>query len=283
MEVVMSEKRKPKRGKPALDALSREYVDTVFGITYSKNIRVIPEGKAGEYQVEDDIDIDGGFIYQQLLKGGELVADNHPDHLDRHKAFLKAARGHVLISGLGLGDSLHQLLQKPEVESVTVVEKSHEIIELVAPAFDGERVYFLEEDIFNVEVDKGEFDVIYHTIWNKPSEVSLEDRDGLQARFAGRCAWHGFVFSPGRGGVRKGAGRKSGVKVGHIKSKSERRDHRKGVRFTEQEHQLIKKACEVSGLSESAVIQRGAVIAAKRILQDSAVLKDPELKSILTS
>jgi len=278
----MSDKRKSKRGKPALDALSREYVDTVFGITYSKDIRVIPEGQAGEYQVKDDIDLDGGFIYQQLFKGNELVTDNHPDHLDRHKVFLKAARGHVLVSGLGLGDSLHQLLQKPEVESVTVVEKSHEIIGLVAPAFDGERVDILEEDIFDVEVDKGEFDVIYHAIWNWPVEVSLEDRDELQARFARRCAWHGFVFSPGRGGVRKGAGRKRGVKVGHVKPKSERREHRKGVRFTEQEHQLIKKACEVSGLSESAVIQRGAVIAAKRILQDSAVLKDPELKSILT-
>jgi hypothetical protein len=282
--MTTTSKKKKRGATPALNALARDYIETVFGYTYSKDIRVIPEGERGGYQVKDSVDAKEEVLYQELLKDGELIADNHPGHVDRHRHFLKAAQGHVLISGLWLGDSLHQVLQNPEVKSVTVIEKSQEIIELVAPAFkDDGRVEFLNEDIFEVEVDAGDFDVIYHAIWNRKEDITQEVKEMLDDRFADRCDWHGFVFSPGRGGTRKGAGRKKGVPIGPTKSSSEKREHRTAVRFTEHEYQLIAKACEVSGLTESAVIQRGAVIAAKMILKDSAVLKDPELKSILTS
>jgi hypothetical protein len=56
---------------------------------------------------------------------------------------------------------------------------------------------------------------------------------------------------------------------------------RKGVRFTNLEYKLISKACEIADLPESTVIQRGAVEEAKRMLQQSAILKDPEIKALL--
>jgi hypothetical protein len=262
-----------------------EYLSEVFGVEYCRTNRIIPEGAAGKFQVEDEIDIDQQFIYQQLLLGDTPIADNHPDHLDRHKHFLKAARGRVLISGLGLGDSLHQVLQKEEVEIVTVVEKHQEVIDLVTPAFSDElasgRVTFVQGDIFQFYVGEGEYDVIYHAIWNDKKGISASDRTALEKRFADRCDWHGFVFSPGRGGARPGAGRPTGTATGPTKSAKERRDIRKGVRFTDLEYKLITKACEAADVPESTVIQRGAVAEARRILQQSAVLKDPEIKALL--
>ena len=269
----------------ALEAAQVEYLSEVFGVEYCRINRIIPESAAGKFRVEDEIDINRQIIYQELLLGDTTIADNHPDHLDRHQHFLKAAKGNVLISGLGLGDSLHQVLQNADVEAVTVVEQYQEVIDLVSPAFAEElasgRVTLVQGDIFHFYVGEGEYDIIYHAIWNEKKDISTKDRAALEARFAGRCEWHGIVFSPGRGGARHGAGRPVGTATGPTKSEKERRDIRKGVRFTEIEYKIITKACEAADISESAVIQRGAVEEARRILQKSAIAKDPELKALL--
>jgi len=56
-----------------------------------------------------------------------------PPHWRAMKGYAQAARGHVLVAGLGLGLVLWALADNPTVESITVVERSHDVISLVAP------------------------------------------------------------------------------------------------------------------------------------------------------
>lgn len=70
---------------------------------------------------KDAIDVDIG-IFQRLLKDGIPQKSNHPDSLNVHADFLKRATGRILISGLGLGESLHEVLKKPDVTFVRIIE-----------------------------------------------------------------------------------------------------------------------------------------------------------------
>lgn len=60
-----------------------------------------------------------------------VVMSDTPMEMFQHLRFWKAAHGRVLIAGLGLGMIATALLKKPEVESVLVIEKSADVIELV--------------------------------------------------------------------------------------------------------------------------------------------------------
>jgi hypothetical protein len=63
------------------------------------------------------------------------VMTNRLDHLDPMLELVAQARGDVLLSGLGIGCALHALLAIPEVDTITVVEKSADVIGIISPAF----------------------------------------------------------------------------------------------------------------------------------------------------
>ncbi len=271
-----------------LKDLQREYVSSMFGISYSDDILVIPEGTSGPFEVKDDIDIDNNYIFQTLHHKGAVVSDNNPASLDRHRHFLRNAKGRILISGLGLGSSLYEIIKSPEVEHVTIVEKEKHIIELVQPAFDAyaNKVKIIQGDIFKYRPKKKEaYDLVYHAIWNEKKDITPAVRATLTAIFEGHCTWQGFVFFSGKGGPRRGSGRKPGKKIGPIKPPKEKRTVRKGIRYTPDEYRLLQKASEISGNSESAIAQQGAVRESLRIVQDLAVRKgimsDRELRAII--
>lgn len=85
---------------------------------------------------------------------------------------IPAARGRVLVLGLGLGYYPFMILQNPEVESITVVEKSPEIIRLfkesLLPSFPKkEKIRVVEADAFDFLEDtpNGRYDFCYADIW----------------------------------------------------------------------------------------------------------------------
>jgi hypothetical protein len=60
-----------------------------------------------------------------------------PDERRWNLPIVEAARGDVLIGGLGLGMILHPILKKPEVVSVTVLENNEDVAALVLPSLEG--------------------------------------------------------------------------------------------------------------------------------------------------
>jgi hypothetical protein len=255
----------------------------VFGVDYSQNITRIQEGIAGNFEVKDAVDIKLSIIYQQLLQNGAPIADNHPKNLSRHQHFLRRARGRILISGLGLGETLFKLLEQEDVELIRVIEKHQGIIDLVKPAVNDQRVNLIRADIFDYTPGAGDhYDFVYHSIWNTKKAAKAAERNALQEVFDAHCDWQGFVFFPGKGGPRSNAGRKKGVKIGHIKDPAIQRVVRKGVRFTPDEMELITLAANAAGMTESAVMQAGAVNEAKRLLRDVAAVKDPSVRELLS-
>ena len=253
-----------------LETLTREYASTVFGIEYRKDIQNIPEGKSGDYRVIDDINIDENYIFQSIYRNDTLVASNDPRKAYAHRFFLEKANGRILISGLGLGDSLFQVLKNPNVDFVLVIESEPDIINLVAPSFskhsEAGRVKIINEDIFKYQPTE-HFDCIYHAIWNdeKETRAAISDRKKLKERFEPYCDWQGFIYLSPRGGSRKGAGRSVGS-TGPYKPKDKTRTIKKGIRYNPKEMELIKQACILSGKTESEIAVNGALKEAIRII-----------------
>lgn len=271
---------------PEFKALQREYGREIFGVDYPEGAPHIPEVTVGDFITDEAIDIERRIIYTKLLHKGKEVANNHPDTMKRHRAFLSKAYGSVLVTGLGLGETLFELIKNPKVEYIKVLEKHYEVIHIIGQLVTGcgDRVEIVECDAFNyVPSARGEhFDFVYHAIWNDRSEVDQAQIDRLKKVFSGLAGWHGFVFDTKHGGVRRGAGRKKGVRIGPIKDPMEQRTVRKGIRFTEKEGILLSKAAEVANIKESIIMQRGAIAEAKRLLRDVAAMSDPEIRQILS-
>ena len=83
-------------------------------------------GRPSEYVPE-------GKYVRLEVKRGLMMTDTRMEQLT-NMAAVRAARGDVLIAGLGIGMVLIPILKKPEVKSVIVIEKYQDVIDLVMPA-----------------------------------------------------------------------------------------------------------------------------------------------------
>ena len=95
-----------------------------------------------------------------------------PSEILSMHADIAAARGKVLVLGLGLGYYPFMISGKTEVEEITVVERSPEIVKLfeehLRPQFPfGFRIETAECDAFDYlnDVEPGEFDFVYCDLW----------------------------------------------------------------------------------------------------------------------
>lgn len=122
-----------------------------------------------------------------MLKGGELVMHDFPGELNKHLHFMRQARGDVLITGLGLGCVARGCLANPRVDTVTVIEKSEDVLKLVAPympikgsnlppALGGPRLNIIHDDaVVWCRKNTQRFDCAWHDLW-----VPQEDDPHLQ-------------------------------------------------------------------------------------------------------
>lgn len=106
------------------------------------------------------------------------MMSDHPCESESNLAFLQAARGRVLVVGLGLGYILLPLLQDPAIVSIDVVELDPDIIAKVGAVL-------LEQDARGIlrlhqgELEswpigrEGEWDTIYLDVW---FQVGTEER-----------------------------------------------------------------------------------------------------------
>ena len=125
--------------------------------------------------------------YVRLTVGGELVMSDTPMERYTNKEFLSKANGRVLIAGLGLGMIIENLKHNRDVKSITVVEKSQDVIDLISPKITVPNVKYICADIFDwIPPVKEKYDTIYFDIWANISESNLKDMQILHNKFKGR-------------------------------------------------------------------------------------------------
>lgn len=165
---------------------------------YCEAIR-IPEGKRGEWELTtealapceafvcDDFDVrpDGRMIpqlgffmrtyrYPALLENGREWMTLMPNETVTTLPAVERARGRVLTYGLGLGYFPFRAAAKPEVESVTVVERSEDVIglfsDLLLPQFPfREKIAVVCADAFEFAKSRApreKYDFVFTDVWH---------------------------------------------------------------------------------------------------------------------
>ena len=140
-------------------------------------------------------EIDAGK-YARLYVAGHLVMSDTPFERRTNWDFLHEARGDVLVAGLGLGMIVHAALRKPEVTSLTIIEKSADVIRLVGPHFKSPRLTIINADILEWKPPLGQkWDTLYFDIWADTCEDNLTEIAQLHQRFKGRKRAGGWMDS----------------------------------------------------------------------------------------
>jgi len=164
----------------------------------------VPEGVSGDWSVER-FEIPDSMVaafrerlfkagvYTQLRYRDRLIMSDTPAERLDHADFVRNAKGNVLISGLGLGMCLGAVLRRLEVSSVTVVEKSPDVIRLVAPYFQGDaRLIVINADIMTWKPPKdSRYGAVWHDIWSDACADNLPQMATLNRRYARKSDWIG--------------------------------------------------------------------------------------------
>ncbi len=144
-------------------------------MTYPNMAELLQDRKLGDWTLdhftiyENDITarLQGISLdtYIRLVHGGTVMMSNTNMEQETNEEFCKRAYGDILIAGLGMGMIVMAIQDKPNVKSITIIEKSHEVIEMVSTQLClNDKVKIVCADIFEWEPTK-RYDVIYLDIW----------------------------------------------------------------------------------------------------------------------
>lgn len=160
----------------------------------------IPAGESGEWSV-DHFTVERNVAAMRLWRDGRpcppgrytrlgcksegLFMTDTPAEANDLRGFLRCASGVVLIGGLGLGMMLRPLLRKSEVESVVVLEKSPDVIKLVAPSYADlrPRLEIINADVFTWKPDRM-FSWAWWDIWPTICEDNRPEFGRLRRRYS---------------------------------------------------------------------------------------------------
>lgn len=114
------------------------------------------------------------FKYPSVMEDGHEWMSIKPSELETLTDSISKAHGRVLTFGLGLGYYAYMVSQKAEVSSVTVVERSKEVIELfkkyILPQFGHpEKVMIISSDAFeyiDTVMTPGMYDYVLADLWH---------------------------------------------------------------------------------------------------------------------
>lgn len=157
-------------------------------------VTIVPEGKKGRaavshFTVTDEISKksqDAGGLwrvdvgkYAVLRIDGDIVMSDTKMERESNQDIIDRAHGDVLIAGLGIGMLPAAMLTKKEVTSITVIDDSEDVIDLVAPHIkklaaesgSGYRFNAHKADAFKLASFMTinwtmKYDVIYFDIWS---------------------------------------------------------------------------------------------------------------------
>ena len=118
------------------------------------------------------------FFFPAVLEDGNEWMTLTPVDMDTCKDAIEKAKGKVVTFGLGLGYFAYMAARKPEVESVTVVELSKDVIKLfneeILPYFKNpQKIKIVNSDAFKYAEEvmpKEEFDFAFVDTWRDASD-----------------------------------------------------------------------------------------------------------------
>ena len=159
----------------------------------------VPNGKSGIWEVKDLI-INNNITsvnrfndyrtipngkYKKLTREGKVIMANTPDEIEDFMPFVQRAHGDILINGLGLGTIIVALLTKDNINSITVIENSQDVIKLVATTYlDDKRVTIILDDAFTRSVgNKESYDFIWHDIWDTIDPNNISEMNILKEKY----------------------------------------------------------------------------------------------------
>ncbi len=133
--------------------------------------------------------------YKKLTKNGHIIMSNTPAEIQDHLEFIRIAKqgGHILINGLGLGVALTEILKSEKVKTVTIIEKSKDVISLVSGHYlKDPRVSVIEADCFEYKPPKGgRYAAVWHDIWDNICGDNLPQMTKLHRKYGRRTEWQG--------------------------------------------------------------------------------------------
>lgn len=109
------------------------------------------------------------------LAHGEIVMEDSVIELSRHLPIWMAARGRVLVTGLGLGCVVRGLLANPMVRRIDVVEIDPDIVRVIGPEFAADpRVMIHLGDALKIRWSPDtRFDFAWHDLWKEGRGLQL--------------------------------------------------------------------------------------------------------------
>ena len=125
--------------------------------------------------------------YIRLIHDGECVMSDTGMEKRTNLKFCSKAHGDIILGGLGIGMVIMAIQDKPEVHSITVIEKNQEVIDLVASQLElNDKVKIVHADVFDWNPEKGvKYDMSYMDIWNYVNEtVYRKEMQPLKRKYA---------------------------------------------------------------------------------------------------
>ena len=118
---------------------------------------------------------DHKFSYLALTEGNNIWMSLNPNEIETMKPYKEKAKGNVLVLGLGMGYVPFMMALKPEVKSITIVEKDPDIISLfnslIYPSFKNkEKIKIVQDDAINYVNKNNHFDYIFADLWHSPED-----------------------------------------------------------------------------------------------------------------
>lgn len=133
--------------------------------------------------------------YTRLVHGATVVMSDVPAEMRDHVDAVLNAKGDCLVNGLGLGMVVQAMLFKDGVNTVTVIERSPDVIKLVAPHYQerfGNRFMVIESDALQYTPPRGKkFGAVWHDIWDYICADNLDNMKTLHRRYGRRTEWQG--------------------------------------------------------------------------------------------
>lgn len=130
--------------------------------------------------------------YWKLTCDGEIVMTNTPAEVGDHLDFIRRAKGRVLIAVLGLGMVLQEVLKKPDVSKVTVIEISEDVIKLTGKFYSDPRMEIVNANIYTYTPGTV-YAYGWYDIWNYISEDNCREmqqiKDRLRRFVADQSCW----------------------------------------------------------------------------------------------
>lgn len=113
--------------------------------------------------------------------------------LKKYYGFLEEVKGDVLITGLGIGFCIKELLKNDKVKTITVIEKEAEIIKLIAPKVENKRVKIVHGDAREIDTDGNVYDFMIHDIWLYICQNTFDEIKAAKEKYKDVAKVH---FSP---------------------------------------------------------------------------------------